>query len=88
MNNGTFEDPATGSAAGCTAAWMTQHGLARPDEPVLIEQGTEIHRPSQIFVRAGRQNGVVANVRVGGHAVQVMEGEYSLYESGERAQGR
>lgn len=46
------EDPATGSAAGCTAAWMVAHGVAKPDERVLIEQGIEMKRPSRIFVRA------------------------------------
>ncbi len=35
------EDPATGSAAGCTAAWMVAHGVADPDQRVLIEQGIE-----------------------------------------------
>jgi len=70
------EDPATGSAAGCAAAWMVRHGLADPDEQVLIEQGHEIARPSQIFVRAGMRTGRVIDVRVGGHAVEVMRGEY------------
>ena len=28
------EDPATGSAAGCAAAWMVRHGVAQPDERV------------------------------------------------------
>ena len=46
------EDPATGSAAGCAAAWMVAHGVAKPDERVLIEQGIEMQRPSRIFVRA------------------------------------
>jgi trans-2,3-dihydro-3-hydroxyanthranilate isomerase len=46
------EDPATGSAAGCTAAWMAAHGVAKPDERVMIEQGVEMKRPSRIFVRA------------------------------------
>jgi len=32
------EDPATGSAAGCTAAWMAMHGVATSEERVLIEQ--------------------------------------------------
>ena len=49
------EDPATGSAAGCTAAWMVAHGVAQPDERVLIEQGIEMQRPSRIFVRAAFQ---------------------------------
>src|SRR5437764_9030992 len=50
------EDPATGSASGCAAAWMVQHGVAQPDERVMIEQGVEMKRPSRIFVRASRPN--------------------------------
>ena len=69
------EDPATGSAAGCTAAWMVKHGVAKPDERVLIEQGIEMLRPSRIFVRASRQDDRVVNVRVGGNVVEVLRGE-------------
>jgi trans-2,3-dihydro-3-hydroxyanthranilate isomerase len=69
------EDPATGSASGCAAAWMVQHGIAQPDERVLIEQGIEMKRPSRIFVRASRGNGRVVNVRVGGNVVEVLRGE-------------
>jgi trans-2,3-dihydro-3-hydroxyanthranilate isomerase len=72
------EDPATGSAAGCTAAWMVAHGVAKPDERVLIEQGVEMKRPSRIFVRASRSDNRVVNVRVGGNAVEVMRGELFL----------
>jgi len=81
------EDPATGSAAGCTAAWMVAHGVAEPDERVLIEQGLEMKRPSRIFVRAsfsGKSgNGKsadnrVVNVRVGGSSVEIMRGELLL----------
>src|SRR5713101_1355483 len=66
------EDPATGSAAGCAAAWMVAHGVANADERVLIEQGLEMKRPSRIFVRAGKMDNRVINVRVGGNAVEVM----------------
>src|SRR4051812_18259851 len=45
------EDPATGSAAGCCAAWMARHGVAKSDEQVLIAQGLEMQRPSFIHVR-------------------------------------
>jgi len=69
------EDPATGSAAGCTAAWMVAHGVARPEERVLIEQGIEMHRPSYIFVRAAREGDRIVNVRVGGNAVEILRGE-------------
>jgi trans-2,3-dihydro-3-hydroxyanthranilate isomerase len=72
------EDPATGSAAGCTAAWMVAHGVAKPDERVLIEQGVEMKRPSRIFVRASLRDNRVVNVRVGGHSVEIMRGEVFL----------
>jgi trans-2,3-dihydro-3-hydroxyanthranilate isomerase len=72
------EDPATGSAAGCASAWMVEHGVAEPDERVLIEQGVEMKRPSRIFVRASRRDNRVVNVRVGGNAVEVMRGEFLL----------
>ena len=76
------DDPATGSAAGCAAAWMVAHGVAEPDQHVLIEQGIEMQRPSRIFVRASRQNNLrdnrIVNVRVGGNAIEVMRGEVFL----------
>lgn len=72
------EDPATGSAAGCAAAWMASHGVARADERVLIEQGVEMQRPSRIFVRASRVDDRVVNVRVGGNAVEILRGEVSF----------
>ena len=76
------EDPATGSAAGCSAAWMVAHGVAQPDERVLIEQGVEMKRPSRIFVRAAfdskSSDNRVVNVRVGGNSVEIMRGEIYL----------
>jgi trans-2,3-dihydro-3-hydroxyanthranilate isomerase len=72
------EDPATGSAAGCTAAWMVAHGVTNPDERVLIEQGVEMQRASKIFVRASRRDNRIVNVRVGGQAIEVMRGEVFL----------
>ncbi|MGA9639964.1 MAG: PhzF family phenazine biosynthesis protein [Terriglobales bacterium] len=73
------EDPATGSAAGCCAAWMVAHGVAASDEQVMIEQGLEMHRPSCIFVRATKRgptgDNQVVNVRVGGNCVEVLRGE-------------
>jgi trans-2,3-dihydro-3-hydroxyanthranilate isomerase len=72
------EDPATGSAAGCAAAWMVAHGIAQPEERVLIEQGVEMKRPSRIFVRAAREDDRVVNVRVGGNVVEVLRGEVTF----------
>jgi predicted PhzF superfamily epimerase YddE/YHI9 len=65
---------------------MVAHGVAKPDEQVMIEQGLEMKRPSRIFVRASREPGPnpmhnhnrIVNVRVGGNAVEVLRGEVFL----------
>jgi trans-2,3-dihydro-3-hydroxyanthranilate isomerase len=72
------EDPATGSAAGCAVSWMVRHGVAKSDEQIVIYQGVEARRPSEIFVRATRDGEKVTNVRVGGYAVEVLRGTVSL----------
>ena len=72
------EDPATGSAAGCAASWMVQHGVAKSDEQVVIRQGIECRRPSEMHVRATRKEGRVSNVRVGGYAMEILRGTVAL----------
>jgi trans-2,3-dihydro-3-hydroxyanthranilate isomerase len=72
------EDPATGSAAGPCAAWAVHYGVVPADQQVLMEQGVEMKRRSQIFFSAGRNNGKIANVRVGGHVAEVARGEFIL----------
>jgi trans-2,3-dihydro-3-hydroxyanthranilate isomerase len=72
------EDPATGSASGCATAWMRLYEVIKDNERVLISQGVEMHRPSEIFVRAEKSGDKVTNVRVGGHAVEVGEGHFQL----------
>jgi trans-2,3-dihydro-3-hydroxyanthranilate isomerase len=72
------EDPATGSAAGPAAAWMLRHGWVEPEEQVWVEQGIEIARPSQIFVRAGGSRERPQNIRVGGFCFGVIKGALRL----------
>jgi trans-2,3-dihydro-3-hydroxyanthranilate isomerase len=72
------EDPATGSAAGCAAAWMAKYGIAKSDEQILIRQGVEAGRPSEIFVSANCEGDRVTNVRVGGYAVELLRGTVTL----------
>jgi trans-2,3-dihydro-3-hydroxyanthranilate isomerase len=69
------EDPATGSAAGPCIAWAVRHGVIPPEQQILIEQGVEMKRRSRIYASAGRDGDKVVNVRVGGHAVEVVRGE-------------
>jgi trans-2,3-dihydro-3-hydroxyanthranilate isomerase len=72
------EDPATGSAAGCAASWMVKYGVAKSDEQVLIRQGIECRRPSEMYVRATRERERVTNVCVGGYAVEILRGTVTL----------
>jgi trans-2,3-dihydro-3-hydroxyanthranilate isomerase len=72
------EDPATGSAAGCAASWMVQLEVAKSDEQVLIRQGIECRRPSEMYVRATREGERITNVRVGGYAVEILRGTVAL----------
>ena len=72
------EDPATGSAAGPCAAWAVKYGVLPPDESSLLEQGVEMKRRSRIFLSASRAGDKIVNVRVSGHAVEVMRGEIVL----------
>ena len=72
------EDAATGSASGCAISWMVRYGVVRPDQIVHNLQGVEMKRPSHIYMRAGKEGDKVTNARVGGHAVEIMEGDLSL----------
>jgi trans-2,3-dihydro-3-hydroxyanthranilate isomerase len=69
------EDPATGSAAGPCIAWAVKYGVISSGQEALLEQGVEMKRRSRIFVSAERSGDKVINVRVGGHAVEVVHGE-------------
>jgi len=76
MMGASSEDPATGSAVGCAAAFLIQNGIRKPDERVLIRQGRFVGRPSQLYVTAGMANGKAINVRVGGYVVEAMRGSF------------
>jgi trans-2,3-dihydro-3-hydroxyanthranilate isomerase len=73
---GVMEDPATGSAAGALGALRVFRGAA--PGPLLVRQGEELGRPSSMHVTVGGAAGAPADVRVGGTAVLVMEGELRL----------
>ncbi len=74
----TSEDPATGSAVGCAAAFLIQNGIRKPDEPIAVHQGRFVNRPSILYIRAGMANGKATHVRVGGYVVDVMQGSFAI----------
>jgi trans-2,3-dihydro-3-hydroxyanthranilate isomerase len=72
------EDPATGSAAGCTISYLVRNGFAASDEQVHIRQGIEMKRPSAIDVRAKLDGDLIREVRVAGSTVFVANGRFFL----------
>lgn len=72
------EDPATGSAAGCCAAWAVRNGVLSTGQQGMIEQGMETRRPSSIYIRADKNGDAITNVRVGGHVVQIIDGKVTM----------
>jgi trans-2,3-dihydro-3-hydroxyanthranilate isomerase len=75
---GVPEDPATGSAAGPLACHVVRHGLVESGTEIEISQGVEIKRPSTLYARAEASADRIERVEVGGSAVVVARGEFSL----------
>ena len=76
--HGVSEDPATGSAAGPLAVHLARHGWTAFGEQIEIVQGVEIKRPSILFAQADGEGDRIDRVSVGGSAVIVARGEFSL----------
>ena len=70
--DGVAEDPATGSVAGALGALRVLEGGAPGS--VVVRQGAEIGRPSEMHVSVGGSPGAPDAPRVGGRAVPVLEG--------------
>ncbi len=74
---GVPEDPATGSAAAALVGSM-DFGLGDGECRVSIAQGVEMGRPSRIMGSVTRAGGMVTGIAIGGEAVVVGEGRFSI----------
>lgn len=73
---GIGEDPATGSAVAAFAgALMAFEPLGSGQHNLLIGQGYEMGRPSQIELSLSIEKGRLAFAEIGGHAIVVSEGK-------------
>jgi trans-2,3-dihydro-3-hydroxyanthranilate isomerase len=72
------EDPATGSASGCAIAYLVRYSLAASGQPIVLEQGIEMLRPSRIYVHASREGDHVSEVFVGGRTIPIATGRFFL----------
>jgi len=72
---GITEDPATGSANGCLAGYLSKHRYFKTERVnVRVEQGYEVGRPSLLYLAAEVRDAAVA-VSVGGRVVPIARGE-------------
>lgn len=70
------EDPATGSANGCLAAYLLEHDcLGSQDISYTVRQGEDMGRPSILRVHAGRKGGEWT-IEVGGNCYIVASGDW------------
>lgn len=72
------EDPATGSAAGCAISYLVARGAVASGTVVHLSQGSEIGRPSDLFLSARGDAVRVTDVRVAGSTVSVAKGRLFL----------
>lgn len=77
---GVLEDPATGSAAGPIGAYVDHYGLLNRvirGNPIIIEQGYEINRPSQLVAEVVGEKDP-ESVLVSGKVKLTAEGTFSV----------
>jgi trans-2,3-dihydro-3-hydroxyanthranilate isomerase len=75
---GIPEDPATGSANGCLAAYLAKHeyfGSSKLD--IAVEQGVEMGRASRLYLRS-EYAPARCSVSIGGRVIHIASGEFIL----------
>jgi trans-2,3-dihydro-3-hydroxyanthranilate isomerase len=78
---GIPEDPATGSANGCLAAYLAKHHyFGSPNIDITVEQGIEMGRASLLYLRAqSTENN--CPISVGGKVIKIAQGEFLRSDS-------
>jgi PhzF family phenazine biosynthesis protein len=74
--NGIPEDPVTGTAHAVAAAYLDRQGLLPAGERIVLrgEQGHAVDRHGIVTVEVHREEGRIADVRIGGSGVIVARG--------------
>jgi trans-2,3-dihydro-3-hydroxyanthranilate isomerase len=77
---GIPEDPATGSATGCLAAYLVNYSVLRSSRiEVTAGQGYEMGRPSELYIRAEKKQGEY-DIFVGGRVFEIASGNWNVNE--------
>lgn len=76
-----FEDPATGAASSCLAAYLSTQGGDKQTTPTRrydFTQGVEMGKESNVIVDVNLKDGALDTVILAGAAVQVMRGHVTI----------
>ena len=73
---GIPEDPGTGSVASALGYYLNEKNSK--ENRIIIEQGYEMERPSNIFVKIDEVEGIANEIRVGGRVRLVFKGNLYL----------
>jgi predicted PhzF superfamily epimerase YddE/YHI9 len=84
-NDGVVEDVATGSAAGCVAAYLLRHNRIGDSVPAFLAQGRFTGRPSRISITGYGTPDDVTRVTVGGPVTMVGTGTLRVLPAGDPA---
>jgi trans-2,3-dihydro-3-hydroxyanthranilate isomerase len=77
---GIPEDPATGSATGCLAAYLVNYSvLGSSRVEVTAGQGYEMGRPSELYIRAEKKQEKY-DIFVGGRVFEIASGNWNVNE--------
>ena len=74
---GILEDAATGSAAGPLAGYLLKYDLFGLSFEIVNEQGIEMNRPAQIYMRGMSNNGTYL-IEIGGQCAYVGQGDFEV----------
>lgn len=77
-NDGVIEDVATGSAAGCIAAYLRRQSHLAAGATKILHQGRFAGRPSELRIEAWGSGNAVTDVRVGGLVSAVGSGQLDV----------
>ena len=73
---GIPEDPATGSANGCLAAYLAKYQyFGSPNLDITVEQGVEMGRHSLLYLRA-KYTADRCQISIGGRVITIAKGEF------------
>ncbi|HPD97788.1 MAG TPA: PhzF family phenazine biosynthesis protein [Synergistales bacterium] len=74
---GVNEDPVCGTGNGCAGAYIGQNRLVEFEKSADLsgEAGYEVQRPGQVLISLLREGESISQVKVGGSAVTILEGE-------------